>query len=174
LAVFPDAYYYLIEGNPECEIYLKELNVDYDIKLLSDEEKPVYFYTRIENPLCTGSSLFREKTPFYADEEIKFLKRRTHRLDDLNFNKNFDLIKIDTQGSELDIINGGLNTIDSTKGTILEVPEIQYNIGAPNKQTIFDRMEEMNFYPVETLGFNNHPIHGYKIQYDVLFINKRS
>lgn len=44
--IFPDAYYYLIEGNPNCAEYLKRLNVDYVIKALSDSEKQSYMFIR--------------------------------------------------------------------------------------------------------------------------------
>ena len=34
--IFPNSYYYLIEGNDSCEVVLETLNVDYSICLLSD------------------------------------------------------------------------------------------------------------------------------------------
>ena len=36
--IFPEAYYYLIEGSEHCDIVLKTLNVDYSISLLSNVE----------------------------------------------------------------------------------------------------------------------------------------
>ena len=59
--IFPNSYYYLIEGNEKCEIVLQTLGVDYSISLLSDEVKEVKFYTRTNEERCTGNSIYREK-----------------------------------------------------------------------------------------------------------------
>ena len=57
------------------------------------------------------------------------------------------MIKIDTQGSELDIIKGGKNIISQAKYVILELSLKEYNKNAPN---ITDTISYMNL-----LGFNN-------------------
>ena len=44
--IFPNSYYYLIEGSESCEVVLETFNVDYSICLLSDTEKEVDFYTK--------------------------------------------------------------------------------------------------------------------------------
>ena len=43
-----------------------------------------------------------------------------------------DFIKIDTQGSELDILRGGEKTISNCSLIYLECPIIEYNMGSPN------------------------------------------
>jgi FkbM family methyltransferase len=43
-----------------------------------------------------------------------------YKLDDVVVG-NYDLIKVDTQGSELDIIQGGINTFTNAKVVICEV-----------------------------------------------------
>ena len=43
-----------------------------------------------------------------------------------------DFIKIDTQGSELDILKGGEKTISNCSLIYLECPIIEYNLGSPN------------------------------------------
>ena len=50
MMVFPNAYYYLIEGNESCEDVLRTLGVDYSINLLSDVAKQVDFYIRKKIP----------------------------------------------------------------------------------------------------------------------------
>jgi ribosomal protein RSM22 (predicted rRNA methylase) len=62
--IFPNSYYYLIEGSDSCEVVLETLNVDYSICLLSDCEKEVDFYIRKNEPRCTGNSIYRENTSF--------------------------------------------------------------------------------------------------------------
>jgi FkbM family methyltransferase len=168
--IFPNSYYYLIEGNDKCEIVLQSLNVDYSIALLSDKVKDVKFYTRTNEERCTGNSIYREKTSFFSDEEITIKNETTTTLELLLNDKQFDLIKIDVQGSELDIINGGLDLVKKSKGVLMEVSLIEYNENAPTKDFVYEFMEKLNFYPAEIIGDINHPITYQLIQQDILFI----
>lgn len=173
-SIFTDSYYYLIEGNLKCEESLKQLNVDYSMSLLSDEIKEVDFYTRIHEERCTGNSIYREKTSFFDDDQILLEKRLTSTLNDILPNKTFDLIKIDVQGSELDIINGGIQLIKNSKMVILEVSLVEYNEGSPTKEKVYQKMIELGFKSVENLGIINHPLTYELIQQDVLFINENN
>ena len=135
--IFPDSYYYLIEGNDSCEVVLETLNVDYSICLLSDCEKEVDFYVRKHEPRCTGNSIYRENTSFYDDDQIIILKKQTKTLSSILNNQTFDLIKIDVQGSEIDIINGGLDIIKEAKGILMEVSLMEYNQNSPTKEFVY-------------------------------------
>jgi len=170
--VFPNCYYYLIEGNDNCEEDLITLNVDFSISLLSDTEKYVDFYTRKNDFKCTGSSIYREKTPFYNDGEIRIIKKKTTVLDQLLPDKQFDLIKIDVQGSEMDIILGGLNLIKKSMGVILEVSLVEYNENSPHKSTIYEIMNKLDFLPVESLEDITSPYFDGIIQENILFVKK--
>lgn len=170
--IFPDSYYFLIEGNDKCEEALKALNVDYSISLMSDKVKYVNFYTRTYEERCTGNSIYREKTSFFDDNQITIETKQTTTLNLLFDNIQFDLIKIDVQGSEIDIINGGVNIIKNSKGVLLEVSLVEYNENAPTKEFVYDFMEKLGFYPAENIGDINHPITYELIQQDILFINK--
>lgn len=171
-AIFPDCYFYLIEGNPECEVSIKSLNVDHKIELLSNEVKLVDFFVRDQEPTCTGNSIYKENTDFYKDGSYVTKKLKTNTLDLIFKDESFDLIKIDVQGSELDIIKGGLNIIKKAKGLLLEVSLSEFNIGAPCKDEVVSFLETINFFPVEKLADINHPIFHTLIQQDVLFLNK--
>jgi len=81
--IFPNAYYYLVDGSKSCEVVLETLNVDYSICLLSDSEKEVDFYIRKNEPRCTGNSIYRENTSFYDDDQILIEKRQTKTLSNL-------------------------------------------------------------------------------------------
>jgi FkbM family methyltransferase len=168
---FPDSYYHLIEGNDNCEDALKSLNVDYTIALLSDTEKEVDFYTRTNEPICTGNSIYREKTHYFDDNEITIVKKRTQTLENLFSDKQFDLIKLDVQGSELDIMRGGLNLIKNAKGLILEVALMEYNENAPLMDEVYGFMKNINFTPIEKIGVNFKPATYELVQEDIFFIN---
>ena len=171
--IFPDAYYYLIEGSENCEPALEILNVDYSICLLSDYEKEVDFYIRKNEPRCTGNSIYRENTSFYDDDQILIEKKQTQILSKILNKQTFDLIKIDVQGSEIDIINGGLEIIKESKGILMEISLIEYNKNAPTKEFVYDYMDKIGFKPVELIGNINHPLTYNLIQQDILFLNKK-
>jgi len=171
--IFPNSYYYLIEGSESCEVVLETLNVDYSICLLSDSEKEVDFYIRKNEPRCTGNSIYRENTSFYDDDQIIIEKKQTKTLSNLLNNQKFDLIKIDVQGSEIDIINGGLDIIKEAKGILMEVSLMEYNQNAPTKDFVYEYMDNLGFKPVELIGNINHPLTYELIQQDILFLNKK-
>ena len=171
--IFPNSYYYLIEGNDSCEVVLETLNVDYSISLLSDIEKEVDFYVRKHEPRCTGNSIYRENTSFYDDDQIIILKKQTKTLSNILNNKVFDLIKIDVQGSEIDIINGGIDIIKNAKGVLMEISLVEYNQNAPVKEFVYEYMSNIGFIPIETICNINHPITHELIQKDILFLNQK-
>ena len=171
--IFPNSYYYLIEGSESCEVVLETFNVDYSICLLSDTEKEVDFYIRKNEPRCTGNSIYRENTSFYDDDQIIVEKKQTKTLSNLLNNQKFDLIKIDVQGSEIDIINGGLDIIKEAKGILMEVSLMEYNQNSPTKEFVYKYMDNLGFKPVELIGNINHPLTYELIQQDILFLNKK-
>ena len=170
--IFPEAYYFLIEGNGGCEIPLQSIGVDYSISMLSDCEKLVNYYIRDGEPLCTGNSIYKENSAFYDEDKVVVMKMMTKTLSQIVNDKVFDLIKIDVQGSELDIIKGGLDIIKASKGILLEVSLVEFNQGAPTKEEVVDFMKEIGFEAVEIIANINHPMFHTLIQEDVLFLNK--
>ena len=168
---FPEAYIFSIEASPECEAFLKEVTSNYYIGLLAKDNSEYNFYTRKNDPTCTGNSTYRELTQFYSDDELKVLAQQGVKLDDLfEPGAEFELIKIDTQGSELDIISGGLELCQKAKGILLEVSLTQYNEGAPLYQEVLEYMDSIGFKAEIILDeARNHGAH----QQDILFINEK-
>lgn len=166
---YPGSYIFSIEAAAECEESLKQLTTEYAIVLLAKDNSEYNFYSRKTDPTCTGNSIYRELTQFYSDDQLQIIKQKGIKLDDLfTEDTKFDLIKIDTQGSELDIILGGEQLVSKAKGVLLEVSLTQYNEGAPLYQEVIDFMEERGFTPVAILDEAfNHGSH----QQDILFLN---
>jgi FkbM family methyltransferase len=165
---FPEAFIFSIEASLECEPSLKELTDNYYIGLLAKDTSEYDFYSRKDAPTGTGNSIYRELTHFYSDDHLQIIKQKGIKLDDIfESDSEFDLIKIDTQGSELDIITGGINLCRKAKGILLEVSLTQYNEGAPLYKEVLKFMKELGFTPVEVLDESrNHGAH----QQDILFI----
>lgn len=169
-STYPEAFIFSIEASPECEQSLKEITSNYYIGLLAKDNSEYNFFSRKDAPTGTGNSIYRELTHFYSDDKLEILKQTGIKLDDLfEEDSEFDLIKIDTQGSELDIISGGLNLCKKAKGILLEVSLTQYNEGAPLYDEVISFMQNLGFKAVAILDeARNHGAH----QQDILFINE--
>lgn len=165
---FPNAKYLLVEGNEMCEVELRKLNVEYSLTLLSEKETEVDFWIRNEDPFSTGNSIYKENTDFYKNSVS--VKKKTNTLDNLLNGRHFDLIKIDTQGSELDILKGGPILVSKANGIILEISYVEYNKGAKLSNEVIDYMKSIGFTSVETIEKIYHPVTGQHIQDDVLFV----
>lgn len=168
---YPNAYYYMIEGNPISEHYIKNSGIDYSIHYLSDSVRDTVVYKTKMNAFNTGDSLYRENTNYYSDENLVTESVTTMTLDELFKNeRTFDFIKIDSQGSEMDIINGGLEMCKRAQIFLLEASVWPYNNGAPMFDDLKEFMSSLGF-PHNKIVFDiHHPDdHGLLIQHDVLF-----
>jgi len=144
-----DTKYHLFEPYEYPEI---EVDVDHQWHkvYLSDRERKVDFY--INDEFHTGNSYYREDTE--AFDNIEPLKVTTISLDKYVAENNLplpDLIKIDTQGSELDILKGAEYCLKNASVLILELPLIPYNIGSPNIAEIIDHIRSKRFVPLTVI-----------------------
>lgn len=169
-AKWPQAFIVLVEGNPECASALAATGRSYRIALLSDEEKTVTFYTRKGSPGCTGASIYRENSQFYDGDAAEPHTRSTDTLDHLFPDGVFNFIKIDVQGSELDILKGGKNLVSRASALLLEVAISDYNPGAPSKAEVVDYCRSIGFPQALTVETIVHPVTRQPIQEDVLFL----
>jgi FkbM family methyltransferase len=169
---YPMAKLFLVEGNAACEPHLKRLKCEYFIGLLSDEVKTVQFYVDKNNELSTGNSMYRENTQHFSDENIIVQELQTNTLDEVVQPRIFDLIKIDVQGSELDVLRGGINTVNSAKGIILELSLIEYNKNAPSADELIQYMESIDYVLVEKLQ-EHFDSQGQLFQWDGFFVNRK-
>ncbi len=166
--IFPDAYVFSIEASNECELYLKQITDQYYIGLLAKDELDYKFYSLKNNPINTGNSIYKELTKHYSESNLEIIDKKGIKLDDLfEPESKFDLIKIDTQGSELDIISGGTQLCSKAKGILLEVSLTQYNENAPLYDEVIKFMNNFGFEKAEILD-ENFIVN----QQDILFIKK--
>ena len=171
--VWPDVGVFMIEANPLHKDTLNKLaTVNGDSSLiaaLGDEVREVTFYTRSDKPQTEGNSYYKEHNYWDIPQLVQESKVILKRLDDIfEDDAVFDLIKVDTQGSELDILKGGKNLVSRASAIILEVSYIEYNEGAPSQQETLDYMEEIGFTQKMSIGehYNGEEI----VQKDLLFL----
>lgn len=79
------------------------------------------------------------------------------------------LLKVDTQGSELDILAGSSDFISSVKYVLLECPLVEYNLGAPNIQSYLSTMQDYGFVPIDITEV--HYMNHMAVQIDIAFLN---
>lgn len=166
--ILKDKEFIIFEANPYYEDSLSQLNKKLFIDVLSDVKgKEVDYY---DAPL-SGESYYKENTNYYVNHSPK--KRITNTLESIfleNKLSNPDFIKIDTQGSELDILSGGLEIVKKSKIIYTECPTVKYNIGAPNLQEYLDFFDKLGFYPMNVL--ENHFMDNILVQIDIVFMRK--
>lgn len=166
---FPNSYIYLIEANPYCKQYLESTGAEYKIVALSNEIKTIPFYTAKNKALSKGASFYPE-SPYdpIAEQSILKFNLTTSTLD-LEFPKEtFNLVKMDVQGSELDIILGGTNLLNKSDFLLIEVSFTEYNKGAPLARQIVKELENLNFFVVDTID-EHHDSKNNLVQVDFLF-----
>lgn len=166
---FPGSEIIMIEANPNCEQYLNALGHYYEIVGLSNTSTLKELYIENINPVGTGASFYKENTKWYDEGKYDRVPVRTTTLDSKNYfkDKSIDLLKLDVQGSELDILNGGIQTLTRTQFALIETSLTEYNQGAPMIDKIIDKMKQYQFNIVDIIEY--HVFEGLIIQLDVLF-----
>uniref|UniRef100_A0A6C0HXG9 Methyltransferase FkbM domain-containing protein n=1 Tax=viral metagenome TaxID=1070528 RepID=A0A6C0HXG9_9ZZZZ len=157
--LWPDATFILFDAFEYAE-FLYE-GYDYHIGVLSDEEKEVDFYQNEYFP--GGNSYYREigsPTPDYHFPKNNSIRKRTFMLDKVVKERGFplpDFIKIDVQGSEMDILKGGLETVKHATRLIVELQHMEYNEGAMQASESVPMIEGMGFRCVDPMFTNAGP-----------------
>ena len=168
---FPDAYIYSIEANEDCRQSLSQITDDFAITLLTAKPGTYDFYTLKNGPSATGNSVYKELTDHYSDDKVEIVKAEGKPLSYLFPPESyFDLIKIDVQGAELDVMEGGRSLCSKAKAILLETSLIAYNEGAPNLGDVAIFMDQLGFSPIEVIDETHIP--GQIWQQDILFIRR--
>jgi FkbM family methyltransferase len=155
-------------------------NPDAHYMLLGNRERECDFFTVDEAVAwTTGSSIYRENTEFYRNPIV--LKKTMTTIDSVMASVNFSgdwkehgLVKIDTQGSEIDILEGarGFLARFAPRFILLEVSLIPYNQGAPLIADVFAYMTRLGYRPADLFDVQ-YAADGQLIQMDLLFESLR-
>lgn len=176
LQAFPDCVPTLVEPNPFCEEALAKLPFERHMAAASDQTGEAELFLTKEWLQSTGTSLYRENTDFFRDEVAIKQTVPKVRLDDLFQGRRFDFVKIDTQGSELDVLRGGETVLRDADYILIEISLVNYNIGAAPAEAVFAQLAAMGFEPVDVTEF--HRLKGVQegglLQIDLLFKRRAS
>lgn len=167
----PNAEFYLFEANTDYDQILIERNFPFlSGKVLSSPgRETVEFYKNASQ----GDSYYKENTSWYDQKTSVQLPCTT--IDQLIIDGKIppaNFIKLDTQGSELDILAGCESIINSVDLIFTECPIISYNKGSPSITDYLEYFKSKNFIPIGV--FEEHLIEDTLIQLDILFMKKES
>lgn len=166
--ILKDSYFYLFEGDPDHEARLQATGLPYYIGILSNPGRESVEYYR--GGTSTGNSYYKENTVFYDNAVPVSMPARTlESIVDECAMPVPNFIKIDTQGSELDILRGSETILPGVDLIYLECPIGKYNLGAPNIQQYLEYMASQNFIPSDLLEI--HTADRVLVQIDIMFIN---
>jgi FkbM family methyltransferase len=160
--IYPAAAILMIEAQTEKEKILANLSeriigLDYKIALLGAYEKLVEFNV--------------------YDTEALIEQRRLMCLDKLletTIYSKPDLIKIDTQGYELEILKGGEKTLSEASAVLLEVSLIDIYLDVPLAADVLEFMRKRDFFLFDICSFIYRPLDKVLYQSDFLFVKKDS
>lgn len=165
-ANFRDVEIILFEANPAYKSSLENSGFKFFNDVLSN---PGREYVDFYNGTNTGDSYYKETTKYYDQQSSVRLPCKT--LDKVIKENELpvpNFIKIDTQGSELDILQGAQSIIDKVDLIYTECPIIRYNKGAPNISDYLDFFRSKNFIPIDI--FEIHRAENILLQIDIMFV----
>ncbi|AGE54090.1 SAM-dependent methyltransferase [Paramecium bursaria Chlorella virus NY2B] len=170
--IYPSSIYHLFEAIDYDELrdfaFFSKTDVH---NVILNEKKDEVDWFEMRN---TGDSMFKEKSNHF--EDCKPIRRETIDLNsyvkenDISLGSNI-LIKIDCQGAEISILKGSSEILRKTDFIIMEIPFFgQYNEGVGSFLDHIKFMDDIGFIPYDIM--ETHTIVGFKLQIDVMFINK--
>lgn len=157
LQVFPDCVPTLIEPNPYCEPELAKLPYERHMLAASDVNGEAELFLSEGWLVSTGASLYRENSDYFSDELVTRRTVPTARIDDLFAGRRFDFVKIDTQGSELDILRGGQAVLRQADYILVEISLVEFNVGAPQAEAVLSELSAMGFAPAAITEIHRLP-----------------
>jgi FkbM family methyltransferase len=173
--VFPSCSPFMIEGDQDKTEKLKAISFPFEIALLSDTEKTVTFH-KTKAQYTTGNSIYRELTNFFSDTDPAYysVDVKTKTLSEVVRSRklrNIDLIKLDVQGSEKDIILGGIEIVRKCKALVIELSLAEYNSGAPEFLEMLTFLDQLGFrlYDIIELHYSTTNV---LFQIDAIFVHK--
>lgn len=178
-SVWPSAIVKQLEADERQQEFLDSSCI---IALLGNEDnKKVDFYTLSNDKITTGSSIFKENTIHYTPSSTLVIEKEMTTLDTLSKShkfvgnwKEYGLIKLDTQGSELLILDGARNflTEKQPKFILIECSWIEYNSGAPDLLEVIQHLDKLG-YKAKDIFDMSYDNKGILIQTDILFERKK-
>jgi len=174
---YPDAAFYLIDPLVESEPRLQHLcatKQNFSYLLCAAGEAEGQLPMSIASDL-DGSSLFSFNVNGTTDAPERIVQVRT--IDSLLATGKIaapQLVKIDVQGYELKVLNGGTKLFETTEVFILEVSLFEFLPGMPIVHQVVDYMVRRHYVLYDVAGYLRRPYQSDLGQLDLVFVRQDS
>ena len=175
--VFPKARHILIEPLeefiPQLDSLVDKLDrADYLIAAAGKEQGSIVINV---HPDLVGSSIYKEE----EDSNVNGVERTVPvvTLDQVCQEKGAEgpyLIKVDTQGAELDVLMGAEAILKETEFVILEVSLFEFFKGGPQLYDCISFMKERGFVAYDLFDIHYRLLDGAVSQIDIAFVQEKS
>jgi FkbM family methyltransferase len=162
-----DSLFFLFEPNDEHNAHLVRRGFKFFNTLLGSVTRESVKFWAVGN---TGDSIYKEINESYSEVEPKKIKMWA--LDQFIQDQGLplpDLMKVDTQGAELDILRGAEIVLSNLKILVLELPISRLNLEAPKISEILTFLDHLKFVPVAVTEV--HKINSTLVQIDMAFLS---
>ncbi len=169
--IFKDTVFYLVEPQNDkkdiIDLNMSNVNYHFSNQLLGAlDDQDVSFYK-----MGTGSSYYPENTDAARIE----VKLKTLTLDTFFKSNNIQLkkslLKLDTQGSELDILKGAKLSLKEIDFILIELSLVNYNLNAPTYLEILSYLNSEGFVLFDILEIHRSNKNSLPLQFDGIFVN---
>ena len=189
-SAFSDAFIIGVDGNDCTGNNVPGVNVFEKQVLYSEEGKELIFYQSkphlTNGEYCSGDSIYKENTQHYQKYNTTETRVETSTLLSILAKHNLesiDLLKIDTQGSEIDIMKGLGSQLSNVSFIEIEVSIFEFNEGGCLFGDVVDFLkDDFDIFDIltttrrneSTLNINKTAKLGdFLFQADILFKNKK-
>lgn len=173
LSIFPTAKVLMIEAQESKKTILQKAVSDSKGKLackmslLGSTDGQMVSFVEME----TGSSVFEESSPYQRVKKIKSLTTLDSLLLGQPDFESAEVLKIDTQGYELEILKGCPKLLEKLEVVLLEISLIETNKGAPTFEKVIAFMSSAGFVAFDFCS-QIRRADGILWQTDMLFIRR--
>lgn len=165
--IFSESLFLMIEPQSSNAPLLRSLvnnKIFFERALLGSEVKEnVPFYE-----MGTGSSYYEENTNHNRTVNLLSMNTLDNIIEKYNFGDEI-FIKLDTQGSELDILKGASKTLENVHFILLEISVLNYNKNAPVFSDVVLFMEQIGFILWDIVAVHRKEGTHTLMQTDVIF-----
>ncbi len=171
----PQAKFYLVEPVPQCKELLQKLEktigATYFNVAAGSKDGEIEFFV---HPDTSGSSSLRQwEGEAFDGERITVPIRRLDSLIPDSIERPC-LLKIDTQGNELDVLKGATDLLDKIDIVIIETSFHEFRKGAPEIHEIIASMASLGYRCYEILEGHYRAVDNALAQVDVAFVKADS
>ncbi|MCW3090866.1 MAG: methyltransferase, FkbM family [Ferruginibacter sp.] len=170
---FGDAYYIWVEPRVEFKGILRQLCQQFkgEYHLCAAGKAPGSVILNVHEDL-SGSSVLCEEDGKSADGiKREIIIKELDTIVNGRFDKNI-LLKIDVQGTELDVLEGSKSILIYTEVVVLEVSMFKFQQNAPDFQEVVQYMKEIGFVVYDMAPGHNRPLDNALAQVDIIFVKE--